>query len=363
MASITEVDEPVDLRTFVERTTLIAEGVEPSVLAALIKSPNVKCVYVGFRLFLVKEDARAWLEINDSHKPMPKSLERRKRVLKESLAGTVDWDVAHRTRRPYQPEPVALLESIEPRQEKTLSKAPSPAKPSTTQKTSTKNQIAEESKAVTKRPSATKLRDYNARLRKCVSKDERAVVYKEAGVHPVALAHWFRMLGLPKAAATPAPAKLDVPMKSQMVAAKKNPPAAKRGTVTKKPKPHRKARPTDAKLRKLHTRLHETATAEERRAIYDECGHHPVALGRWFRMLNLESIGASVAREPEKQITAKRGPGRPKGSTNQPTRNQPGKQPAEDKTDNAKGRLKLISGLSVKTRETAIELLAALLSG
>ncbi len=113
-------------------------------------------------------------------------------------------------------------------------------------------------------------------------------------------------------------------------------------------------RPTDAKIRKLHERLKQAQNALEREAIYKECGLHPVALGRWFRMLGLEKLG------PAQALTKKRKPGRPRKGTAK-AKLLSSASPKR-KTKNTGEEPKLARGLSPKARETAIELLRLLLT-
>lgn len=149
------------------------------------------------------------------------------------------------------------------------------------------------------------------------------------------------------------------PSKAQ---AKKSPAKAAGGlkgaSVAKKTA--KKERPSNAVLRKLHARLGEASTPEERKAIYAECGFHPVALARWFRMLDLENIG------PMKAAAApKRKPGRPKGAKGRAKAKTLAPKAAPQKKQAAAedSTFKVIPGLSLKAREAAIELLRALLSG
>ena len=114
-------------------------------------------------------------------------------------------------------------------------------------------------------------------------------------------------------------------------------------------------RPSDAKLRKLHERLKQASTALEREAIYEECDLHPVALGRWFRMLGLEKLGPAAA-------LAKRKPGRPRKGIKKAKGPSPSSRKEKTKAKETEAEPKLVRGLSPKARETAIELLHLLLT-
>ena len=130
-------------------------------------------------------------------------------------------------------------------------------------------------------------------------------------------------------------------------------PAKKKEARVKATKQPSAERPTNAQIKVLHARLQKVTTPEQRKAIYDDCGFHPVALARWFRMLDLKTIGAAAAKP-------KRGPGRPRKQAD-------ATQASHDTVRASKGSAKakgftLVSGLSISARETAIELLRALLA-
>lgn len=118
----------------------------------------------------------------------------------------------------------------------------------------------------------------------------------------------------------------------------------------------KKERPSHSILRKLHARLAEASSLEDRKAIYEECGFHPVALARWFRMLELKNV-VPLEAAPK----SKRGPGRPKGSTSKAlhaaTKTSRPKTYAPDES-----KFRIAPGLSLEAREAAIELLRALLA-
>lgn len=173
-----------------------------------------------------------------------------------------------------------------------------------------------------KRPSNAQLRALNARLKAATSLDERRGIYKESGYHPSALSQWFRLMGLERF-----PIALDPP--------------------------HRRTRPADERLRELHARLQGSTTTEQRKAIYEECGHHHAALTRWFLGLGLEKL--RLLPPPKEGVP----------------KNTPRHSRIEDVTATtatvpavaaSSKKLTLVPGLSLQARETAIALLAALLA-
>ena len=154
-------------------------------------------------------------------------------------------------------------------------------------------------------------------------------------------------------AMTPEPAPTSSPATKALAKMKTDSVVKKQKAPAKANTQRSSQRPTNAQIKALHARLQKTTTPEQRKAVYNDCGFHPVALARWFRMLDLKTIGAATAKP-------KRGRGRPR-------KEEKGTQ-ANDATARmpkatAKGNgLKLVPGLSVNARETAIELLRALLA-
>jgi|GEM_PF-1178435 len=195
MSAISEKDYLNNPKSYVDAQTILASGMNAKISAQLLRSPDVRKSYVGFRLFVRRDDALAWLTANAPGTQPPACLEPTARARGPRASKALLPPTAEMKERLVLPPPARMVERtpevLPPeRQEERLEEV---------REAAAKPLPSRQEPEVKGRGnySDDQIRGFHTFLQAAKTKEDRAVIYEEIGATGQAVSQWFRRLGLP----------------------------------------------------------------------------------------------------------------------------------------------------------------------